>query len=175
MPRRQRDHIVHRFTGQPIYKSGRFAGAAASRTQRLQAFGRHGYGVEADWRPSRVALVGGGARQVIKTRRCVWCALAESEEERGERLVQTCAVGPSGSLVAFTVLAYGVQKFVMQSGIVPEDKNRATLTVDIPQAHRKGTAALMVFQDGQNYINLKGNFRAPTVFDNLIARGEMPF
>jgi hypothetical protein len=30
----------------------------------LQAYGRHGYGVEADWRPSRVALVAGGARQV---------------------------------------------------------------------------------------------------------------
>jgi lincosamide nucleotidyltransferase A/C/D/E len=29
----------------------------------LQAFGRHGYVVEADWRPSRVALVA-GARQV---------------------------------------------------------------------------------------------------------------
>jgi len=37
-----------------------------------------------------------------------------------------------------------------------------------------GSAALMVFQDGQNYINLKGNWRVPTVFDNLIARGEMP-
>jgi UDPglucose--hexose-1-phosphate uridylyltransferase len=31
--------------------------------------------------------IGGGARQMIKSRRCVWCALAESEEERGERLV----------------------------------------------------------------------------------------
>jgi lincosamide nucleotidyltransferase A/C/D/E len=29
--------------------------------QLLQAFGRHGYAVEADWRPSRVALVAGGA------------------------------------------------------------------------------------------------------------------
>jgi len=37
-----------------------------------------------------------------------------------------------------------------------------------------GSAALMVFQDGRNYINLNGTFRAPTVFDNLIARGEMP-
>jgi sugar lactone lactonase YvrE/enterochelin esterase-like enzyme len=37
-----------------------------------------------------------------------------------------------------------------------------------------GRAALMVFQDGQNYINPKGNFRVPIVFDNLIARGEMP-
>lgn len=37
-----------------------------------------------------------------------------------------------------------------------------------------GTAAVMVFQDGHNYINQKGNWRVPTVFDNLIARGEMP-
>jgi len=29
--------------------------------------------------------IGGGARQVIKTRRCVWCALAEAEEENAER------------------------------------------------------------------------------------------
>ena len=30
----------------------------------LRAFGRHGYVVEADWRPSRVALVADGTRQV---------------------------------------------------------------------------------------------------------------
>ena len=33
-----------------------------------------------------------------------------------------------------------------------------------------GTAAVMVFQDGRNYINLKGDWRVPTVFDNLIAQ-----
>jgi enterochelin esterase family protein len=37
-----------------------------------------------------------------------------------------------------------------------------------------GSAAVMVFQDGHDYINLKGNWRVPTVFDNLIASGEMP-
>ena len=37
-----------------------------------------------------------------------------------------------------------------------------------------GTAALMVFQDGQNYINPQRTWRIPTVFDNLIASGEMP-
>ncbi len=37
-----------------------------------------------------------------------------------------------------------------------------------------GSAAVMIFQDGQNYINPTGNWRAPIVFDNLIARGEMP-
>ena len=32
----------------------------------------------------------------------------------------------------------------------------------------------MVFQDGQGYVSLKGLVRAPTVFDNLIHKGEMP-
>ena len=35
-------------------------------------------------------------------------------------------------------------------------------------------AAVMVIQDGHDYVNPKGNWRAPTVFDNLIARGGMP-
>jgi sugar lactone lactonase YvrE/enterochelin esterase-like enzyme len=35
-------------------------------------------------------------------------------------------------------------------------------------------AALMVFQDGKNYINEQGTWRVPIVFDNLIHRGEMP-
>jgi enterochelin esterase family protein len=32
----------------------------------------------------------------------------------------------------------------------------------------------MVFQDGHDYVNLKGNWRVPIVFDNLIHKGEMP-
>jgi len=35
-------------------------------------------------------------------------------------------------------------------------------------------AALMVFQDGGGYQNPKGQYRVPTVFDNLIAKKEMP-
>ena len=35
-------------------------------------------------------------------------------------------------------------------------------------------AAVMVFQDGQGYVGPEGPVRAPTVFDNLIHRGEMP-
>ncbi|HET6880535.1 MAG TPA: alpha/beta hydrolase-fold protein [Pirellulales bacterium] len=35
-------------------------------------------------------------------------------------------------------------------------------------------AALMVFQDGGGYVNETGDFRVPIVFDNLIARQEMP-
>ena len=36
------------------------------------------------------------------------------------------------------------------------------------------TAAVMVFQDGEFYVDPEGLVRAPTVFDNLIHRGEMP-
>ena len=35
-------------------------------------------------------------------------------------------------------------------------------------------AALMVFQDGIGMMNEKGRWRVPVVFDNLIARGDMP-
>lgn len=35
-------------------------------------------------------------------------------------------------------------------------------------------AAVMVFQDGHTYVDVKGQFRVPIVFDNLIAKGEMP-
>ena len=42
------------------------------------------------------------------------------------------------------------------------------------QYDKSKPAAVMVFQDGRNYVNAKGQFRVPTVFDNLIHKGEMP-
>jgi enterochelin esterase-like enzyme len=38
----------------------------------------------------------------------------------------------------------------------------------------KQPACFMVFQDGGAYANLKGDFRVPTVFDNLIHKKEIP-
>lgn len=35
-------------------------------------------------------------------------------------------------------------------------------------------ANVMIFQDGGSYVNPTGNYRVPTVFDNLIHKGEMP-
>ncbi len=52
--------------------------------------------------------IGGGARQVIKTRRCVWCALSEAEEENGERLVladhHAVVFTPAASRSAFEMM-----------------------------------------------------------------------
>ncbi len=48
-------------------------------------------------------------------------------------------------------------------------------SVYIPAQLKSGSAAaVMVFQDGHDYANVKGRWRVPVVFDNLIARGEMP-
>jgi enterochelin esterase-like enzyme len=38
----------------------------------------------------------------------------------------------------------------------------------------KAPAALMVFQDGGGYVTRNGAWRVPTVFDNLIHKGDMP-
>ena len=38
----------------------------------------------------------------------------------------------------------------------------------------KEPACVMVFQDGAGYLNRKGQYRVPTVFDNLIHKKEMP-
>ncbi len=35
-------------------------------------------------------------------------------------------------------------------------------------------ACVMFFQDGHDYVNVKGNWRVPIVFDNLISQGKMP-
>ena len=52
--------------------------------------------------------IGGGARQMIKTRRCVWCALAEAEEENEERLVladhHAVVFTPAASRSAFEMM-----------------------------------------------------------------------
>jgi sugar lactone lactonase YvrE/enterochelin esterase-like enzyme len=42
------------------------------------------------------------------------------------------------------------------------------------QAAPAGGYALMVFQDGGGFVNEKGAFKAPAVFDRLIASGAMP-
>ncbi len=47
--------------------------------------------------------------------------------------------------------------------------------VYVPAQYKADTpAAVMIFQDGERMRDSKGRWRVPTVFDNLIARGEMP-
>lgn len=65
-----------------------------------------------------------------------------------------------------------------QSKIFPGTKRR--YSVYVPAQYHDAAdgepipAALMVFQDGHAFEGTQGDFRLPVVFDNLIAKGDMP-
>ena len=59
------------------------------------------------------------------------------------------------------------------SEVFPGTKRRIHLYIPANHDAKKETA-VMVFQDGHTYVNPKGEFRVTTVFDNLIAAGDMP-
>lgn len=61
----------------------------------------------------------------------------------------------------------------LESKVFPGAKRR--YSVYVPQQYDGSKpAALMVFQDGHEYVNPDGLYRATVVMDNLIAKGEMP-
>lgn len=59
------------------------------------------------------------------------------------------------------------------SKIFPNTKRQYYVYVPT-QYDPKKPAALMVFQDGRGYAKEDGDYRVPVVFDNLIAKGDMP-
>src|SRR5579871_1449812 len=47
--------------------------------------------------------------------------------------------------------------------------------VYVPAQYKPGKpACTMVFQDGGTFVNETGAFKTPIVFDNLIAKGDLP-
>ncbi|MEM8671038.1 MAG: alpha/beta hydrolase-fold protein [Planctomycetota bacterium] len=61
----------------------------------------------------------------------------------------------------------------LESKAYPGTKRR--YSVYIPAQYDGSTpAALMVFQDGHTFQGVGGDYRLPVVFDNLIAKGDMP-
>ena len=62
---------------------------------------------------------------------------------------------------------------LLESSVFPGTKRRYSVYVPAQYDGSK-PAALMVFQDGHAYVGPGGDFRATTVMDNLIHRGEMP-
>lgn len=86
---------------------------------------------------------------------------------------------PEPSLGADSMEKRGIPKgkvtdFVFSdSKVFPGTKRRIHLYIPAQYDAKKETA-VMVFQDGHTYVNPKGEFRVTTVFDNLIADGDMP-
>ena len=67
-----------------------------------------------------------------------------------------------------------VESFTFSSSEVFPGTTRDYFVYVPDQYDASEPAALMVFQDGKGYVAEKGQWRVPTVFDNLIASGEMP-
>lgn len=61
----------------------------------------------------------------------------------------------------------------LDSKVFPGTKRRYSVYVPAQYDGSK-PAALMVFQDGHAFTGPGGDFRVPVVFDNLIAKGDMP-
>jgi len=81
--------------------------------------------------------------------------------------------GPDSSVIEGVPQGQVTQHELLDSSVYPGTKRR--YSVYVPAQYTGTTpAALMVFQDGHAYSGPGGDFRATTVFDNLIHRGEMP-
>jgi enterochelin esterase family protein len=66
-----------------------------------------------------------------------------------------------------------VTKYTWKSTIFPDTVRDYWVYVPA-QYDKTKPACVMVFQDGEGYVNNSKQFRVPIVFDNLIAKGEMP-
>lgn len=95
------------------------------------------------------------------------------EEARGEDKPKSYPLGPD-SMVKEGVPQGTVTHHVHKSKKIFAGTIREYWVYVPKQYDGKSPAALMVFQDGHAYVNVKGEHRVPTVFDNLIHAGEMP-
>jgi enterochelin esterase family protein len=82
-------------------------------------------------------------------------------------------LGPDSMLKAGVPKGKVIDFEFANSKIFPGTKRNIHLYIPANHDPKKETA-VMVFQDGHTYVNPKGEFRVTTVFDNLIASGEMP-
>lgn len=83
------------------------------------------------------------------------------------------AHGPDSSPIEGVPQGAVTEHELLESSVYPGTKRRYSVYVPA-QYDGSQPAALMVFQDGHAYVGPGGDFRATTVFDNLIHRGEMP-
>lgn len=88
--------------------------------------------------------------------------------------VGTYELGPESTSRGAGVPAGRVESFTFESSAVYPGTQRAGWVYVPAQYDGNAPAALMMFQDGHAYVSTNGQMRVPIVFDNLIARGEMP-
>lgn len=90
------------------------------------------------------------------------------------RIPDDYPIAPEAESRRPNVPAGRVETFQFAESKVFPDTTRDVWVYIPSQYTAEKPAALMVFQDGHAYVSTNGRMRAPIVFDNLIARGEMP-
>ncbi|QDT10134.1 alpha/beta hydrolase [Stieleria marina] len=98
---------------------------------------------------------------------------AQDPPPRKEKAAQEYRHGPDSQVQDGVPKGKVTQHVDLESKIFPGTKRRYSVYVPA-QYDGSEPAALMVFQDGHAFEGLTGDFRLPTVFDNLIAKGDMP-
>lgn len=83
-------------------------------------------------------------------------------------------LGPDSTIRPPGTPAGRIENFAYSESKVFPNTHRDGWVYVPAQYDGKTPAALMVFQDGHAYVSAQGQMRVPIVFDNLIARGEMP-
>jgi len=81
--------------------------------------------------------------------------------------------GPDSSPIEGVPRGTVTEHVMLDSQVFPGTRRHFSVYVPA-QYDGSRPAALMVFQDGHAYAGPGGDYRAATVFDNLIHRGEMP-
>lgn len=82
-------------------------------------------------------------------------------------------LGPDSMVKAGVAQGKVIEFGFADSKVFPGTRRKIHLYIPANHDPKKETA-VMVFQDGHTYVNPKGEFRVTTVFDNLIASGDMP-
>jgi gluconolactonase len=86
----------------------------------------------------------------------------------------TYVLGPESTNRAPGVPVGRVEAFEFNESKVFPDTTRGGWVYVPAQHDGSKPAALMVFQDGHEYVSDRGSQRVPTVLDNLIAKGDLP-
>ncbi len=101
-------------------------------------------------------------------------AAAASTRAAGENYKEPDFPVPPEAVVKAGVPTGKIERFQWKSTAAYPGTIR-NVSIYVPAQYKPdSSAALMVFQDGHSYVNPKGDFKTPIVFDNLIAAGEMP-
>ena len=100
---------------------------------------------------------------------CVTCSSFPCSDAFGEEYEHGPDSMPNDSVAHGEVM----QHQWLDSKVFPGTRRHYSVYVPA-QYDGSQPAALMVFQDGHAFEGVNGDFRVPVVFDNLIAKGDMP-